>query len=88
MQIIGRTADMDSMFYWTPASVKYHAYNVRWVVEFEVLIRKLWHGSNFFLQEGFHWNLFKGQLNSEWIYEVILSPKTPTKNLKDFCPTL
>ena len=30
--------------------------------------------------------LFKGQLNSEWIYEVIVSPKVPTKNCKDFCP--
>ena len=29
----------------------------------------------------------KGQLNSEWIYEVIVSPKMPTKNYKDFCPT-
>ena len=28
----------------------------------------------------------KGWLNSEWIYEVIISPKMPTKNLKDFCP--
>ena len=28
----------------------------------------------------------KGQLNSEWIYEVIVSPKMPTKKLKDFCP--
>ena len=28
----------------------------------------------------------KGQLNSERIYEVIASPKMPTKNLKDFCP--
>ena len=28
----------------------------------------------------------KGQLNSEWIYEVIVSLKMPTKNLKDFCP--
>ena len=28
----------------------------------------------------------KGQLNSEWIYEVIVSPKMPTKHLKDFCP--
>ena len=27
-----------------------------------------------------------GQLNSESIYEVIVSPKMPTKNLKDFCP--
>ena len=28
----------------------------------------------------------KGQLSSEWIYEVIVSPKMPTQNLKDFCP--
>ena len=28
----------------------------------------------------------KGQLNSEWIYEVIVSPKTPTENYRDFCP--
>ena len=28
----------------------------------------------------------KGLLNSEWIYEVIVSPKMPTKHLKDFCP--
>ena len=28
----------------------------------------------------------KGQLNSEWIYEVIVSPKMPTKIFKDFCP--
>ena len=30
----------------------------------------------------------KGQLNSELIYEVIVSPKMPTKNYQDFCPTL
>ena len=29
----------------------------------------------------------KGQLNSKWIYEVIVSPKMLTKNYKDFCPT-
>ena len=29
----------------------------------------------------------KGQLNSEWIYEVIVSSKMQTKNYKDFCPT-
>ena len=28
----------------------------------------------------------KGQLNSEWIYEFIVSPKMPTKNYQDFCP--
>ena len=31
--------------------------------------------------------MIKGQLNSEWIYEVIISPKMPTKNYKDFCTT-
>ena len=30
----------------------------------------------------------KGQLNSEWIYEFIISPKMQTKNYKDFCPTI
>ena len=30
----------------------------------------------------------KGQLNSEWINEVIVSPKMPTKQFTDFCPTL
>ena len=30
----------------------------------------------------------KGQLNSELIYEVIVSPKMPTKNVKDFCPEI
>ena len=29
----------------------------------------------------------KGQLYSEWIYEVIVSPKMQTWNCKDFCPT-
>ena len=28
----------------------------------------------------------KGQLNSEWIYEVIVSPKIPTKNYRDSWP--
>ena len=28
----------------------------------------------------------KGQLNSELIYDAIISLKMPTKNLKDFCP--
>ena len=30
--------------------------------------------------------MYKGQLNSEWIYEVIVSPKIPTQNYRDFCP--
>ena len=29
----------------------------------------------------------KGQLNSEWIHEVIVSPKMQTETYKDFCPT-
>ena len=29
----------------------------------------------------------KGHLNSELIYEVIGSPKMPTKKFPDFCPT-
>ena len=28
----------------------------------------------------------KGRLNSESIYEVIVSPKMPTKNLRGLCP--
>ena len=31
---------------------------------------------------------FKGQLISEWIYEVIVSPKVWTKHCKNFCPLL
>ena len=34
------------------------------------------------------WVTVKGQLNSEWIYEIIVSPKIPTKIYRDFCPTL
>ena len=30
--------------------------------------------------------LSKGQLNSEWIYEVIISPKMQTNNCQDFWP--
>ena len=32
--------------------------------------------------------IYKGQLNSEWIYEVIISPKMPTKHLKDPYPLI
>ena len=28
----------------------------------------------------------KGQLNTEWIYEVIVSPKMSTENSENFCP--
>ena len=28
------------------------------------------------------------QLNSEWIYEVIVSPKMQTENCKNFCPAI
>ena len=30
---------------------------------------------------------FKGQIISEWIYEIINFPKNDPKNLKDCCPT-
>ena len=30
--------------------------------------------------------VYKGQTISEWIYEVIVSPKIQTKNCQDFCP--
>ena len=30
----------------------------------------------------------RGQLSSDLIYEVIVSPNMPTKKLKDLCPTL
>ena len=34
-----------------------------------------------------HWvRATKGQLNSEWNNEVIVSPKIPAKNYQDFCP--
>ena len=29
-----------------------------------------------------------GQLNSEWIYEVIVSPNIPTKHYRDFCSVI
>ena len=32
------------------------------------------------------WGRAEGQLYSEWIYEIIVSPQVPTKNLKDFWP--
>ena len=32
------------------------------------------------------YNTIKDQLNSEWIYEVIVSSKMPTKKYRDFCP--
>ena len=31
-------------------------------------------------------SFFKGQLNSEWIYDVIVSTQMPAKNLSDFYP--
>ena len=34
------------------------------------------------------WHFPKGQLNSEWIFEVIVSPEMQTENYMDFCPTI
>ena len=31
-------------------------------------------------------DISKGHLNSEWICEVIVFPKMPTKHFVDFCP--
>ena len=31
-------------------------------------------------------DISKGHLNSEWICEVIVFPKMPTKHFEDFCP--
>ena len=31
--------------------------------------------------------VYKGQIKSEWIYEIINFLKNEPKNLKDFCPT-
>ena len=44
------------------------------------------HNMSIMSMQGIHNTDPKGQLNSEWIYEVIVSPKMPTRNLKDFCP--
>ena len=37
------------------------------------------------MKQSFTFEATKGQLNSEWIYEVIVSPKMPTKNYRDIC---
>ena len=46
-------------------------------------LSKEWQNDNFMNGE---LNTKGQQLNSEWIYEVIFSPKMPTKNFSDFCP--
>ena len=45
-------------------------------------------GKDYYIERTEHTILpeIKVQLNSEWIHEVIVSPKKPTKNYKDFCP--
>ena len=43
---------------------------------------KLWN----FLSSVFFSFVTKGQTISEWVYEVIVSPKIRTKNCQDFCP--
>ena len=61
----------------------------------ETVRRVLSEGKNFIIEKKskrYYWKISdansipKGQLNSGWIYEVIVSPKTPTKNYRDFCP--
>ena len=46
--------------------------------------RKTNQPSDFFSTFVINWGT-KGQLNSEWICEVIVSPKMPNKNLMHFC---
>ena len=41
----------------------------------------------YWLHVEFVLTFIKGQLISEWIYEVIVSPKIRTKNCQDFCPS-
>ena len=53
------------------------------ITVFELILYTRW-GNSFWKLSG----TYKGHLDSESIYEVIVSPKMPTKNLKDFCPTL
>ena len=53
-----------------------------WLLIWQLL--QLWAGDRFF--EGTR-KYIKGQLSSEWIYEVIVSLKMQTKNYKYFCPT-
>ena len=42
-----------------------------------------YHGTPLYYSDGI---CAKSQLTSECIYEVIISPKMPTKNYRDFCP--
>ena len=44
-----------------------------------------WKDQKFILR--YYLLVLKGQLNSERIYEVIVSPKMPTNDFQDFCPT-
>ena len=45
-----------------------------------------WEGHKNMTKSSNFFDTTKGQLTTEWIYEVIVSPKMPTKNFKDFCP--
>ena len=59
------------------------------------LFKKIWipHlSTSNFINQGFlmQMDVFKiiwlRYVNSEWVYELMVSPKMPTKNLKDLCP--
>ena len=74
-----------------------HSY---WCTEVRMIIQKCFHCNVYcclvtlvfcwIFLEGLYTSLnvkaAKGQLYSEWIYDVIVSPKMPTKNFKDFFP--
>ena len=53
-------------------------------------VADIWRNKNWFFHSPTQWAkiLSKGQLNSKWIYVVLVSPKMATKNFPDFCPTL
>ena len=57
--------------------------NSNFLMDIQVLIIK----HNFEHWPKMYFIYAKGQLNSEGIYEVIVSPDMQTKNYKDFCPT-
>ena len=53
----------------------------KWVIKYLAICVQDW-----LIDWHLDYTVSKGQLNSEWIYDVIVSPKMPTKNFKDFCP--
>ena len=61
--------------------------STQWYVFTKFLSGSYWFLNKVLRSMGVCYAIAKGQLNSEWIYEVIVSPKMPTKIFPDFCPT-